>query len=321
MLTKHLMFLVMGKRQTVESTTMEAVRDGLIEVFPWAHNATVGDDYVWPEVGQQQKSTSKREAALRIVRIESVLRLALAAKHGEERLVRHLSARDEEVAEREDADVASRVIRDVANTPADAGAVQIKFGAAVMEAHGAMIAATNALTGDADYEEMRRKKMAKTLVMKLARKLRNAVAEEEERRLPAGVLSRASEVSDARRGCVAVVGQTASVTIKQLPGAHVMTVRLLYLAPGAISVNAPSSKREDETSPKSLKSFVQTVVHIPMEPIPCLPAGLDMAALLSMLAAASATPSVPANALLMCMHGATRKLSNATGRRVMVHYV
>ena len=35
-----------------------------------------------------------------------------------------------------------------------------------------------------------------------------------------------------------------------------------------------------------------------MEPIPCLPAGLDMAALLSMLAAASATSSVPANAFL-----------------------
>ena len=65
--------------------------------------------------------------------------------------------------------------------------------------------------------------MAKTLVMKLARKLRNAVAEEEERRLPAGVLSRASEVSGARRGFVAVVGQAASATIKQLPAAHVMT--------------------------------------------------------------------------------------------------
>ena len=33
-LMKHVMFLVMGKRQTVESTTMEAVCDGLIEVFP-----------------------------------------------------------------------------------------------------------------------------------------------------------------------------------------------------------------------------------------------------------------------------------------------
>ena len=175
---KHVMFLVMGKRQTVESTTMEAVRDGLIEVFPWAHNATVGDDYVWPEVGQQQKSTSKREVALRIVWIESVLRLALAAKHGEERLVRHLSARGNEVAESEDAEAASRVIRDVATTPADAGAIQIKFGTAVMEAHVAMIAATNALTGETDYEEMRRSKMVKTLVMKLARKLRNAVAED-----------------------------------------------------------------------------------------------------------------------------------------------
>ena len=222
-LMKHVMLLVMGKRQTVESTTMEAVRDGLIEVFPWAHNATVGDDYVWPEVGQQQKSTSKREVALRIVWIESVLRLALAAKHGEERLVRHLSARGNEVAESEDAEAASRVIRDVATTPADAGAIQIKFGTAVMEAHVAMIAAVNALTGETDYEEMRRSKMVKTLVMKLARKLRNAVAEEEERRLPAGVLSRASEVSSARRGFVAVMGTAASVTIKQLPAAHVMT--------------------------------------------------------------------------------------------------
>ena len=103
------------------------------------------------------------------------MRLALAAKHGAERLVRHLSARAEEVVEREDADVARRVIRDVANTPADGGAVQIKFGAAVMEAHGAMIAATNALTGEADYDEMRRKKMTKALVMKLARKLRNDI--------------------------------------------------------------------------------------------------------------------------------------------------
>ena len=175
------------------------------------------------EVGQQQKSTSKREVALRIVWIESVLRLALAAKHGEERLVRHLSARGNEVAESEDAEAASRVIRDVANTPADAGAIQIKFGAAVMEAHVAMIAATNALTGETDYEEMRRSKMVKTLVMELARKLRNAVAEEEERRLPAGVPSRASEMSSARRGFVAVMGTAASATIKQLPAAHVMT--------------------------------------------------------------------------------------------------
>ena len=79
------------------------------------------------------------------------------------------------------------------------------------------------LLGKTDYEEMRRSKIANTLVMKLARKLRNAVAEEEERRLPAGVLSHASDVSGARRGFVAVVGQAASATIKQLPAAHVMT--------------------------------------------------------------------------------------------------
>ena len=97
-LTRHVMSLVMGKRKTVESKTMEAVRDGLVEVFPWAHNVvTVGDDYVWPEIGQQQELTSKREVALRILWVGSVLRLALAAKHGEERLVRHLSARAEEV--------------------------------------------------------------------------------------------------------------------------------------------------------------------------------------------------------------------------------
>ena len=35
-----------------------------------------------------------------------------------------------------------------------------------------------------------------------------------------------------------------------------------------------------------------------MEPIPCLPAGLDMTTVLSMLAAASASSSVPANAFL-----------------------
>ena len=120
--------------------------------------------------------------------------------------------------------VARSVIRDVANTPADGGAVQIKFGAAVMmEAHGATIAATNAIAGGADYDEMRREKMTNALVMKLARKMRNAVAEDEERRLPAGILRRASEVSDARRGNVAIVGKTASARTKQLPGAHPMT--------------------------------------------------------------------------------------------------
>ena len=92
---------------------MEALRGGLIEVFPWAHNATVGDDYVWPEIGQQQELTSKREVALRIVWIESGLRLALAERHGEERLVRHhLSARAEEMVEREDAGVARGAQRD-----------------------------------------------------------------------------------------------------------------------------------------------------------------------------------------------------------------
>ena len=74
---------------------------------------------------------------------------------------------------------ASRVIRDVATTPADAGAIQIKFGTAVMEAHVAMIAVANALTGETDYEEM-----------KLARKLRNAVAD---RRRGAAIASWAPE--------------------------------------------------------------------------------------------------------------------------------
>ena len=54
----------------------------------------------------------------------------------------------------------------------------------------------------------------------------------EERRLPAGVSSRARDLSDARRGFVAVVGTTASVTIghkvngatiKELPHEHPMT--------------------------------------------------------------------------------------------------
>ena len=222
-LTKHVMFLVMGERQTVESTTMEAVRDGLIEVFPWAHNVTVGDDYAWPEIGQKQDLTSKHEVALRIIWIEAILRLALAARHGEEQLVRHMSERSEEVREREDARAANSVIRDVANTPSDSGAVQLKFGTAVMEAHGAMVAAAHAISGEADFAEMRRNKMTKTLVMKLARRMRNAVAEDEERRLPAGVSSRARDLSDARRGFVAAVGTTAGVTIKRLPHEHSMT--------------------------------------------------------------------------------------------------
>ena len=76
-LTKHVMLLVMGERQTVESKSMEAVRDGLIEVFPWAHNATVGDDYAWPEIGQQKELTSKREVALRTVWIERLNRFCV----------------------------------------------------------------------------------------------------------------------------------------------------------------------------------------------------------------------------------------------------
>ena len=55
-LTKHVVRMVMGERQTVETKFMESVRDGLIEVFPWAHNVTICDDYVWPEVGQQHES-------------------------------------------------------------------------------------------------------------------------------------------------------------------------------------------------------------------------------------------------------------------------
>ena len=225
-LTKHVMFLVMGERQTVESTTMEAVRDGLIEVFPWAHNVTVGDDYAWPEIGQKQDLTSKHEVALRVIWIEAVLRLALAAKHGEEQLVRHMSERSEGVRDREDGAAASSVIRDVANTPADSGAVQLKFGTAVMEAHCAMIAAVHAISGESDFADMRRHKMTKTLVMKLARKMRNAVAADGERRAPAGVASRARDLSDVRRGFVAVVKaghKGDDATIKQLPQGHSMT--------------------------------------------------------------------------------------------------
>ena len=40
---------------------------------------------VWPELGQTQAQVSKREAAMRIIWIELVLRLALAAKHGEKK--------------------------------------------------------------------------------------------------------------------------------------------------------------------------------------------------------------------------------------------
>ena len=61
-----------------------------MEVFPWAFNVVFKDDYEWPERGQTQAVASKRDAVVRVVWVELVLRLGVAAKRGLERSVQHL---------------------------------------------------------------------------------------------------------------------------------------------------------------------------------------------------------------------------------------
>ena len=61
-----------------------------MEVFPWAFNVVFEDDYDWPERGQTQTLASKRDVVVRVVWVELVLRLGVAARRGTERLVQHL---------------------------------------------------------------------------------------------------------------------------------------------------------------------------------------------------------------------------------------
>ena len=59
--------LVWPGRQTLDMPQVEQLRDALLEAFPWAFNVTFEDDYGWPESGQTQTDSSKRDIATRVI--------------------------------------------------------------------------------------------------------------------------------------------------------------------------------------------------------------------------------------------------------------
>ena len=185
-------------RQSIEMQQLEVMRDAIMEVFPWAFNVVFEDDYDWPERGQTQTAATKRDAVVRVVWVELVLRLGIAAKRGLERNVQHLLPMPPE----DGAEAATG--RVTIAEPAEENARR-DLGADVARAYGKGRAMTTALNTEADTAEFRRKKYYKSLAVRWMRRMRNDAVSDENHTAPELVHLRAHAISEVRRRNVMVV--------------------------------------------------------------------------------------------------------------------
>ena len=197
-MTRALTELLWPARQSVEMQQLEVMRDAIMEVFPWAFNVVFEDDYDWPERGQTQTAATKRDAVVRVVWIELVLRLGIAAKRGLERNVQHLLPMPPE----DGAEAATG--RVTIAEPAEENARR-DLGADVARAYGKGRAMTTALNTEADTAEFRRRKHYKSLAVRWMRRMRNDAVADENHTAPELVHLRAHAISEVRRRNVMVV--------------------------------------------------------------------------------------------------------------------
>ena len=150
-LTRAVTELLWPARQSIEMQQMELLRDAIMEVFPWALNVVFEDDYEWPERGQTQTAATKRDVVVRVVWVELVLRLGIAAKRGLERSVQHLLPMPPE----DGAEATTGRVTIV--EPAEENARR-DLGADVARAYSKGRAAAATLNTEADTAEFRRRK-------------------------------------------------------------------------------------------------------------------------------------------------------------------
>ena len=146
--SRAVMDLVWPARQSIDMQQVELLRGAVMEVFPWAFNVVFEDDYEWPERGQTQTVASKRDVAVRVVWVELVLRLGVAARRGMERLVQHLLPQPP----KEGAEAAVRV----AIMEPETENARRDLGADVARAYGKEREAVATLNAEADTAEFRR---------------------------------------------------------------------------------------------------------------------------------------------------------------------
>ena len=197
-LTKVVAEVVWPARQTIDMQQMELLRDAIMEVFPWAFNVVFEDDYEWPERGQTQTTATKRDVVVRVVWVELVLRLGIAAKRGLERSVQHLLPRPPE-------DRAEAATGRVTIVEPEEENVRRDLGADVARAYSKGRAAVAKLNTEADTAEFRRRKLSKSLAVRWMRRMRNDFAADENHNPPELVHLRAHAISDVRRSNVMVV--------------------------------------------------------------------------------------------------------------------
>ena len=189
--------LVWPARQSIDMQQVELLRDAVMEVFPWAFNVVFEDDYEWPERGQTQTAASKRDVVVRVVWVELVLRLGVAARRGTERLVQRLLPQPPE-------DGAEAAVRVMIVEPETENARR-DLGADVAREYGKGREAAATINTEVDTAELRRRKRYKPLAVRRTKRMRNDVAADENHNQPELVHLRANAISDVRRRNVMVV--------------------------------------------------------------------------------------------------------------------